>query len=114
VAEGDPALRDSRMMTWYREALTPMVGGSMSILTLATGIVLGLATRWGVLRHGWVVAKLVLLVVTVAAAFALPMVWTTSAAQWGALLAATVLSVFKPSGRRSAPKATATPARVLT
>jgi hypothetical protein len=32
----------------------------LSLASLATGILLGLGTSWGVLRHGWVVAKLCL------------------------------------------------------
>jgi hypothetical protein len=36
-----------------------------SFIALGSGIVLGLGTKWGVLRHGWVTAKLVLLVVII-------------------------------------------------
>jgi predicted integral membrane protein DUF2269 len=36
-----------------------------SLVALGTGIALGLGTKWGVLRHGWVTAKLVLLVVII-------------------------------------------------
>ena len=34
----------------------------LSFIALGTGIALGLGTKWGVLRHRWVAAKLVLLV----------------------------------------------------
>jgi hypothetical protein len=37
----------------------------LSFIALGTGIVLGLGTKWGVLRHGWVTAKLVLLVLVI-------------------------------------------------
>jgi hypothetical protein len=36
-----------------------------SFIALGSGIVLGLGTKWGVLRHGWVTAKLVMLVVII-------------------------------------------------
>jgi hypothetical protein len=37
----------------------------LSFIALGSGIALGLGTKWGVLRHGWVTAKLVLLVVII-------------------------------------------------
>jgi hypothetical protein len=37
-------------------------GIPLSVGTLASGIALGLGTRWGVLRYPWVVAKLLLIV----------------------------------------------------
>jgi hypothetical protein len=37
----------------------------LSFVALGSGIVLGLGTKWGVLRHRWVTAKLVLLVVII-------------------------------------------------
>lgn len=36
-----------------------------AVATLATGLVLALGTKWGLLRHYWVLAKLVLAVATV-------------------------------------------------
>lgn len=36
-----------------------------AIATLATGLLLSLATKWGLLRHYWVVAKFVLAIATV-------------------------------------------------
>jgi hypothetical protein len=101
-ADADPAIAGSALYDWYRRALTPMMGGSMSLLALTTGILLGLTTRWGVLRYGWVTAKLGLLLAVLTSVALLPAVWLTSTAQWGALLTATVLSVVKPgSARRS-------------
>jgi hypothetical protein len=72
AAAGDPALAASALTTWYRDALTPVIGGSLSILTLVTGIVLGLVTHWGVLRYWWVIAKIGLLLATVAAGCSCP------------------------------------------
>ena len=93
--------------------------------TLATGVALGLATRYGLIRYWWVAAKLVINVVLVTlVVFALrPSV--ADAVRYGeaieagmtttlavdamvfppvvsllALTAATVLSVYKPWGRR--------------
>ena len=37
-------------------------GIPLSFGSLATGLVLGLGTKWGVLRHRWVTAKLLLIV----------------------------------------------------
>lgn len=37
-----------------------------AIATIATGLLLSLATRWGLVRHYWILAKLVLAVATVA------------------------------------------------
>jgi uncharacterized membrane protein len=36
-----------------------------AIATLATGLLLSLATRWGLLRHCWIVAKFILAIATV-------------------------------------------------
>lgn len=44
---------------WY--ALVPL-----AVASLVTGIVMGLGTRWGLLRHYWVVISLVLTLVSVA------------------------------------------------
>ena len=38
-----------------------LFGIPLSFLALASGVTLGLGTKWGVLRHPWVAAKLVLL-----------------------------------------------------
>jgi hypothetical protein len=37
-------------------------GIPLSFASLGTGLVLGLGSKWGVLRHGWVTAKLVVIV----------------------------------------------------
>ena len=94
-----------------------------SMISLATGITLGLGTHWGVLRHRWVAAKLGLqvaiiltgalavgpLTASLADAAAAPGALELGAARWqmplaGALnlgfaLTAVGLSVFKPKGR---------------
>jgi hypothetical protein len=104
--DNDPTLGQAPIVHWYQGALTRTFGASLSMISLLTGIALGLITKWGVFRHGWVVAKIVLLVVTVAIGIALPP-WTwTAMIQWTAMLAATVLSVYKPRRRRgtSAPR----------
>lgn len=90
---------------------------AVSLLSLVTGVVLAAGTRWGLLRHWWVVAKLVLtLVATGLSIFALRPLAHHAAATLGggrggtdlivapsvALVvygAATVLSVYKPRGR---------------
>jgi uncharacterized membrane protein len=48
--------------------MTPMIFGGgvpLSLTALATGITLALGTHWGLTRHGWVLAKLVLLISTI-------------------------------------------------
>jgi hypothetical protein len=37
----------------------------LSLLSLTTGVALGVGTRWGVVRHRWVASKLLLLVIVV-------------------------------------------------
>jgi hypothetical protein len=85
---------------------------------LTSGLALGLGTKWGVLRHRWVTAKLLLLV-SVILAGALVIGPATTAMRGGdggegtqsllilasaydvlALGLATALSVFKPGRRR--------------
>jgi hypothetical protein len=103
--------------------MAPLVfagGIPLSFISLISGIVLGLGSRWGVLRHFWVVAKLVLLIATVLVGALLSTPEDLAAAmsggatpgaarQWGQvaavggqlfmLLTATALSVFKPRVR---------------
>lgn len=125
LTTGDPAL----MVGVYQAigVLVPLVLVPATLAALGTGILLGTGTRWGLLRHWWVVAKLVLTVgLTVAVYVALrPGVaeLATAAASPGpgglvhavgdgprelifgptvslvVLLVATTLSVLKPWGR---------------
>jgi hypothetical protein len=99
--EGDPSLGAAPILTVYRESITPAFGGGLSLVSLITGVALGLVTKWGVFRHFWVVAKMVLLVVTVATGIALGPSVSVATAQFAMLLAATVLSVYKPRRRQS-------------
>jgi len=95
-----------------------LFGIPLSMTSLATGLVLGLGSKWGVLRYRWVTAKL-LLNVSVILVGALIIGPTTAAMVEGrdaseamligasaydvaALLLATGLSVFKPGRRRRA------------
>lgn len=88
----------------------------LSVLSLVSGVVLGLGTKWGVLRFRWVTAKLVLLVVTVLTGITIqgPLLerliaapsptaqaanLAATAMQFVLLSVATWLSVFKPGGR---------------
>ncbi|MDA0140810.1 hypothetical protein [Solirubrobacter deserti] len=95
---------------------TVLFGIPLSMVSLATGIVLGMATPWGVLRYAWVSAKLVLLVgVVLVGSFLLgpgtaamrsgdggaeARLIAGSAYDVAALTLATGLSVFKPRRRR--------------
>ena len=55
---GDPALRSLAYRALAAFAVWPML--TAGLLCLATGLVLGLATTWGVLRYWWVAVKLAL------------------------------------------------------
>lgn len=96
---------------------TVLFGIPLSLIGLASGITLGLSSKWGVLRHGWVMAKLALLIGVILVG-ALVLGPGTDAMRSGdggaearliagsaydviALSLATALSVFKP--RRRAP-----------
>jgi hypothetical protein len=91
-------------------------GIPLSVITLLTGVLLGISSKWGVLKHGWVAAKLAL-VVSVMAVGALvigPALETMRHGGGGrenvlilaaaydvlALSLATGLSVYKPGGRQ--------------
>lgn len=96
-------------------------GIPLSMLALITGILVGLTTHWGVLRHYWVFATLLLLIGVIsvgmfafnpeAMAAAAEAGSLSSGQQWGQftavaaqlvmLITATALSVFKPRGRIS-------------
>lgn len=87
-----------------------------TMLSLFTGVVLGVGSKWGVVRYRWVSAKLVLLVITVLTGITVqgPLLeqlvlapspgarWAhaaTAGLQLVLLVLATWLSVFKPGGR---------------
>jgi predicted integral membrane protein DUF2269 len=95
---------------------TLLFGIPLSFGALLTGILLGLGSKWGVLRYTWVATKLVLLVGVILVG-ALVLGPGTDAMRTGdggaearliagaaydvvALTLATGLSVFKPGGRR--------------
>jgi hypothetical protein len=107
-----------QLIAWY--VIVPL-----SLASTATGFVSSLTTRWGLIRHHWVLVKLVMTIpatlvllvhlkpigflaaaatgATLAPAdlvdrFRLQMVVVTGAAVL-VLLLATILSVFKPRGR---------------
>lgn len=110
----DPALAASsyELLAMF----TVLFGIPLSLISLATGILLGLATPWGVIRYAWVTAKLALLVgVILVGSFILgpgtdamrsgdggaeARLIAGSAYDVAALTLATGLSVFKPRRRR--------------
>ena len=116
---GDEALAAA---TWrLLDTLAFALNIPLSLLALTSGIVVGLGTRWGVLRHWWVTAKLLLLLAVIgigalvvgggigAAMDAAPdpapsavrwRIVAGAAAALVALVTATALSVYKPGGRR--------------
>jgi hypothetical protein len=87
-----------------------------AIATLLTGIILSVGTPWGLFRHYWIVAKLVLTIAVVVTGVAFVGAWVEQAIAAGAgpvsmpliyaalahvlmLGAATVISIYKPWGR---------------
>jgi hypothetical protein len=117
AATDDPALAAAsyELLAMF----TVMFGIPLSLISLATGILLGLATPWGVLRYAWVTAKLALLVgVMLVGSLILgpgtdamrsgdggaeARLIAGSAYDVAALTLATGLSVFKPRRRRRPP-----------
>ncbi len=55
---GDPALRSLAYRALAAFVVWPMLAAGL--LSLATGLILGLATTWGLLRYWWVAVKLAL------------------------------------------------------
>jgi uncharacterized membrane protein len=97
------------------EIATPMIP-IVAVATLVTGLALSVATPWGLLRHWWIVVKLVLTLVVIVTGAALTGNWIQQAsadpstpARWlpvcGAvvhlvtLAGAMIISVDKPWGR---------------
>jgi uncharacterized membrane protein len=109
----DPALAASSYE--LLEMFSIVFGIPLSLASLGTGVLLGLGTKWGVLRHRWVTAKL-LVILSVILAGALIIGPATAAMRDGggaeatlilacaydvlALSLATGLSVFKPGRHR--------------
>jgi uncharacterized membrane protein YdjX (TVP38/TMEM64 family) len=111
----DPAFADAvyRLMSLQ----IAVFGIPLSMLTLLSGIVVGLGSHWGVLKHRWTAAKLVLILGVVvngalmigpgvaelqddpSAAGTQSRLVFAAALSVAMLLTATTLSVFKPSGR---------------
>ena len=105
----DPAVEAASRDTL--SMFSAVFGIPLSVLTLVTGVALGLGTKWGVLRYPWVTAKLALVVsVMLVGALVLGptegrddregLLVAGAAYDVVALTLATGLSVFKPGGRR--------------
>ena len=107
---------DTTLSTGLRRAVetAPWLTVPLGLVAVATGILLGLGTRWGLVRHWWVVAKIVGAVAVIVtdplllARAAHRAAATGNAPSWlygpaiahvVVLAVATVLSVFKPRGR---------------
>jgi Predicted integral membrane protein (DUF2269) len=115
AATGDPELAASsyELMSMF----SMLFGIPFSLVSLGTGLALGLGTKWGVLRHRWVTAKLLLILsVIVVGAFVIgpsesamvdgsggreSVLVVAAAYDVLALVLATGLSVYKPRRRAS-------------
>jgi hypothetical protein len=96
---------------------TPLLGIPLSFLSLITGVLLGLTSKWGILRYRWVTAKLLLNVSVILVGALVLGPQTAAMADDGsgseaalvvgsvydvlALSLATGLSVFKPGQART-------------
>jgi hypothetical protein len=70
LAAGDPAIE--RAMWTAAASLADTLLMPASVLSVLTGVVLGMGTKWGLAKHYWVFVKLILgLVLFVASAFTL-------------------------------------------
>ncbi|WP_222263023.1 hypothetical protein [Modestobacter marinus] len=58
IAADDPTTRTSALLVLQRVTIGPLL--ACGLICLASGLVLGLGSRWGVLRHWWVATKLAL------------------------------------------------------
>ena len=118
----DPTLSQA---LWISISVIDRVFPPAAILTLITGIVLGLVTKWGIVQYTWVLVKLVLTIAVPMTAVRLGerfLIDAQAGPSPSALLglvaihivmlgAATVLSIYKPwgkswFGRRAARNAT--------
>jgi uncharacterized membrane protein len=102
-------------MTGVLNMFATVFGIPLSVAALATGILLGFGTKWGIFQYPWVVTKLLLIVSVMAVGgFVIgpalntmlqdggdrtPQLIAAAAYDVAALALATALSVFKP-GRR--------------
>lgn len=118
----DPATRSAAYQAIGRFAVAPMLTAALACL--ATGLLLGLATKWGLVRYWWVLIKLIITValctlivvalrpgmdeVTAAGVAigdgrrpltALDSLFFPPAVSLSALSAAVLLSTYKPWGR---------------
>jgi uncharacterized membrane protein len=123
MGTGDSATKAVSLQALELFAVWPLA--TVAILTLVTGVVLGLGTKYGLIRYWWVAVKLVMNIVLAGLVLFLLRPGVHEAADYGRQLAAghnpafdisgmvfppivstsavvfaTVLSVFKPWGRR--------------
>lgn len=117
----DPAV--AAALNEQLEIFGSVFGLPLSVAALVTGIALGMGTRWGVLRHPWVVIKLALILSVMVAGGAItgpaatelvdgtgePYPQLIAGGLWDvvALSTATGLSVFKPGRARRRARPTA-------
>ncbi len=102
----------------FHELLIGSLARPASLITLGTGLVLAVGTKWGVAKHYWPLIKLILVVATIAITASLTPGWIADAMQpVGAVNGARVnlvgmavfhlltigaaawLSIYKPGGR---------------
>jgi hypothetical protein len=110
-ATGDATLSNALLRT---VETSPRLSVPVGLIAAATGVVLSLGTKWGLVRHWWVVAKIAIAIVVVLTdAFVLGHaahdhlagvsspgdLYGPTIAHAVVLAVATLLSVLKPKGR---------------
>ncbi len=108
---GDAALSNALLRT---VETSPWLSVPVGLIAAATGVLLSLGTKWGLIRHWWVVAKIAIAVIVVvtdafvlghaahdhlAGASAPGDLYGPTIAHAVVLAVATLLSVLKPRGR---------------
>jgi hypothetical protein len=107
---GDPGYAEAM---YHAVETAPWLSVPVGLVAVATGVILSVGTTWGLVRHWWVVAKIVIAIAVIVTD---PLVLATAAhdairssnvadvlpptiAHCVVLAIATVLSIFKPRGR---------------
>jgi hypothetical protein len=91
LTTGDPGTQHTALGAMYLLAGPLMV--PVSVAALASGVLLGLGTRWGLVRYRWVLVKLVL---TVTAVLLIPLSLLPGLRELSATVAATPADVLAP------------------
>jgi len=98
LSRDSPTYTDAFALLHYIDAAIFIPAG---LLLLATGAIYGAFTRWGFLKHWWIVAKWILTVLVIALGFVFYFTGVTFIVLQATLILGIMgLSVYKPRSRR--------------